>query len=132
MNTINAQKQLTDRELIIFNSELDRKRKSNTTAYLLYFFLGTFGVHKFYIGKPIAGFSYIFLLLGGLVLTFSGLAHTPDSVVTEESSTALAIGVTALALLGVSIAIDLFTIPGQIRKQEEQVRKALLAQLDRN
>jgi TM2 domain len=132
MNTINAQKQLTDRELIIFNAELDRKRKSTTITYLLYFFLGPFGVHKFYIGKPIAGFSYIFLLFGGLLLTFSGLAHTPDSVVTEESSTVLAIGSASLALLGVRMAMDLFTIPGQIRKQEERVRNALLEQLDRN
>ncbi len=52
MNSITAQKHLTDRELIIFNSELDRKRKSTTTAYILYFFLGSLGGHKFYIGKP--------------------------------------------------------------------------------
>jgi TM2 domain-containing membrane protein YozV len=133
MNTINAQKQLTDRELIIFNAELDRKQKSATTAYLLYFFLGIFGVHKFYVGKPILGFSYIFLLFGGVLLTFIGLAHTPDSVVTEELSTvSSSIGPAVLALLGVGMAIDLFTIPGQIRTQEDLVRKALLEQLDRN
>ena len=62
MNSIASQKQLTDRELIIFNSELDRKRKSTATAYILYFFLGTIGAHKFYIGKPLMGFFYIVLL----------------------------------------------------------------------
>jgi hypothetical protein len=51
MNSIEAQKQLTDRELIIFNSGLDRKRKSTAIAYALYVFLGTIGEHKFYIAS---------------------------------------------------------------------------------
>lgn len=33
--------------------------KSKTTAALLAFFLGAFGVHKFYLGKPVQGLLYL-------------------------------------------------------------------------
>ena len=34
--------------------------KSKGMAYLLWFFLGVVGVHKFYLGKPVIGIVYIF------------------------------------------------------------------------
>ncbi|MBI5403318.1 MAG: NINE protein [Ignavibacteriae bacterium] len=40
--------------------------KSKGIAYLLWFFLGTFGVHKFYLGKIGVGILYFFT--GGLFL----------------------------------------------------------------
>ena len=34
--------------------------KSKSTAYLLWFFLGGFGAHKFYLGKTGMGILYLF------------------------------------------------------------------------
>ena len=61
--------------------------KSKTTAYLLWFFLGIFGVHKFYLGKIGMGILYLFtagffgigllidlFTLGGEVDTYNALA----------------------------------------------------------
>lgn len=45
-------------------------QKSVQTAYLLWFFLGGLGIHKFYLGKTGMGVAYIFT--GGLFLV--GLA----------------------------------------------------------
>ena len=36
--------------------------KDKTTALLLWLFLGVFGAHKFYLGKPIIGILYFFTL----------------------------------------------------------------------
>ena len=60
--------------------------KSKTTAYLLWFFLGVFGVHKFYLGKIGMGILYLFtagffgigllidlFTLGGEVDTYNAL-----------------------------------------------------------
>ncbi len=128
-NSIKDQKTLTDRELIIFNSELDRKRKSTATAYILYLFLGAFGVHKFYLGQPIKGISYIFMLLGGL--SFLATPALNPSAMTD-ASTVSSLGAISLLGLGLNMLIDLFTIPRQIKKQEDRVRNDLLTQLVNN
>ena len=130
MNSIKAQKQLTDRELIIFNSELDRKRKNTAIAYILYFFLGTIGGHKFYMGKPLAGFFYIVLLSLGFVFMLGGFASAFDTTATtDEVGSVLAVGFLPFGLLSIMMLVDLFTIPGQIRKQEDRVRNDLLTRL---
>ena len=56
-------------------------------TYLLLFFLGWFGIHKFYLGKTVWGI--IYFLTGGLFL--------------------------------VGWFIDLFTIPGQVRRYNQQL-----------
>ncbi len=38
--------------------------KSTLTAYLLWFFLGFLGIHKFYVGKT--GMGILYLFTGGL------------------------------------------------------------------
>jgi TM2 domain-containing membrane protein YozV len=128
--SIDAQKQLSDRELIIFNSELDRKRKSTATAYILYLLIGIVGGHKFYLGKPIAGLSYLLLLSSGLLLIMGGFASAFDPAATvEEVNTALTVGILPLGLLSLLMLLDLLTIPRQIRKQEDRTRNKLLTQL---
>jgi hypothetical protein len=126
MDSIEAQKQLTDRELIIFNSELDRKRKSTAVAYVLYFFLGGIGGHKFYMGKPLIGFFYALSSLGSLVFL---AAAFDTSDITEDISTVLAVGSLPLLWFGIMMLLDLFTIPRQIKKQEDRARNDLLTRL---
>ena len=126
MDSIEAQKHLTDRELIIFNSELDRKRKSTVIAYVLYFFLGAIGGHKFYMGKPLMGFFYILACLGSLV--FAGTASATSSGA-EDASTTLAVSSLFVLWFSIMILLDLFTIPRQIKKQEERTRNDLLTRL---
>ena len=40
--------------------------KSTVVAYLLWFFLGGLGIHRFYLGRPISGIFYL-LTLGGFL-----------------------------------------------------------------
>jgi TM2 domain-containing membrane protein YozV len=65
------------------------KEKEVWVTYLLWFFLGFLGVHKFYLGKMGWGILYIFT--GGLFL--------------------------------VGWLIDVFTIPGQVRRHNEQLQQ---------
>ena len=41
------------------------KSRSGIVAYLLWFFFGIFGIHRFYLGRPVSG--VIWLLTGGLL-----------------------------------------------------------------
>ena len=40
--------------------------RSTPVAYLLWFFFGLLGVHRFYLGRPISG--VIYLLTGGIFM----------------------------------------------------------------
>ncbi|MDO4916453.1 MAG: TM2 domain-containing protein [Rothia sp. (in: high G+C Gram-positive bacteria)] len=68
-------------------------QKSVLISYLLWFFLGVFGAHKFYLRQPMMGIFY--LILHGL-----GWLTAP-----------IFIGYGFFVLLGLLLFIDLFTMP---------------------
>jgi TM2 domain-containing membrane protein YozV len=62
-----AKSELSTDQRLMFDNEYEKKKKSKLTAYLLWFFLGFFGVHKFYLKKVGMGILYIFTAgLGGI------------------------------------------------------------------
>lgn len=69
-------------------------------AYLLWFVLGGFGIHKFYVGKVGMGVLYLALFVIGWALLG-------------------AFGIVFLLALGVLLIIDLFTLPRQVRTYNE-------------
>jgi TM2 domain-containing membrane protein YozV len=74
-------------------------RKSTGVAYLLWFFFGALGGHRFYLGSiGTAVIQLVLLILG--VLT-----------------SAVGIGLLILSALGLWLFIDLFLIPGIARKR---------------
>lgn len=58
---IRLKQDLSDHELSVLNSEMEKHNKSTALAYVLWFFFGTLGIHKFYIGKIKAGVLYLIL-----------------------------------------------------------------------
>jgi TM2 domain-containing membrane protein YozV len=65
------------------------KEKETWVTYLLWFFLGFAGIHKFYLGKT--GWGILYLLTGGLFM--------------------------------VGWFLDLFLIPSQVRRTNEELRQ---------
>ena len=47
---LQAKQQLNPQELMILQSEVDKKGKSKTPAWLLWLFLGGIGGHRYYMG----------------------------------------------------------------------------------
>ena len=80
----------------------DAGKKSVGIAYLLWFFLGGIGIHRFYLGKWASGL----LILGCTVLAF------------------VTFGLTAI-ITGVYAIWDLFTIPGKVRRHNERLIASL-------
>lgn len=50
MANIMMKKELTSEQLLMVESELERRKKSKGVMYLLWFFLGGIGGHRYYLG----------------------------------------------------------------------------------
>lgn len=59
-------KRLTQEQQSILASEFEKKKKSKLITFLLWFFFGALGIHRFYIGDT--GLGIAMLLLGWLTL----------------------------------------------------------------
>jgi hypothetical protein len=115
---IQAQRELSDKDFAIFNAELQRQARSAIVAYVLWFFLGSMGVHNFYMGKILWGLLYIGLMIIGWGLTIGG---------SDDSSVRAGAG--ALLILAALLLWDLFTIPLQLKKRQECIGQDLLRKL---
>ena len=56
---------LTERELLILNEERESRSKSPLITWLLWFFLGAFGGHRYYLGNIVRAI-FMTLTIGGL------------------------------------------------------------------
>ncbi|HET7580568.1 MAG TPA: TM2 domain-containing protein [Bacillales bacterium] len=92
MSNAGLRNSLSDRDLMLVNTEFERKKKSRVIAFILWFFLGALGAHRFYTGQ--IGYAVCILLLGwltfgiwpfidGLVLLISGIDKINDEIEKE-------------------------------------------------
>ena len=58
MDDLMLQKDMTDSQRMMFQSEITKVRKNRTTALLLTLFLGGIGAHQYYMGKVGLGILY--------------------------------------------------------------------------
>jgi TM2 domain-containing membrane protein YozV len=87
----------------------DAAPKSILVAYILWFFLGWFGVHRFYVGRAASG-TILFVIT---VVSFA-LIH-------------VSIGLVLMIIPIVWLHLDAFYIPGMVNQANNQPAKALAA-----
>ena len=98
---------LSTQEQILIEQRVTNEAKSVGAAYLLWFFLGTLGAHRFYLGKIGGGVAQLILFVLGWITMSVG------------------VGVVLLIALGIWWIVDAFLIPGIIANQKEEVRGRL-------
>ena len=94
--------------LTLIEARIANEKKSTMLAYFLWFFLGWFGVHHFYLGKPIVGVIYLLLAIVG------------------GATWAIGVGAVCIAILCIGLFLDLFRIPGFIQKNIAKKRMELI------
>jgi TM2 domain-containing membrane protein YozV len=85
----------------------EANKKSTGVAYLLWFFLGMFGGHRFYLGQTGTAICQLCLCIAGIVLAF------------------VIIGYFLLIALWIWWIVDAFLIPGIIRNLNTQLATQL-------
>ena len=102
---------LSTQEQILIEQRVTNESKSTGLAYVLWFFLGAIGVHRFYLGRGGSGFAMLALFVVGLLTAAAG------------------IGFVFLAVLGIWALVDLFLIPGMVRRNQEIIRQRMTSQI---
>ncbi len=118
---------LSPQELRAVESEFKRRRKSTLTTYALWFFLGGFGSHKFYLGKKRKGILYVIESFVAVVFIAAGGALAETSP--QAALVPIAIGLLGLLAFGAWWFVDLFTIPRQVRAYNENLEMEIVASL---
>ena len=85
----------------------DANKKSLGVTYLLWFFLGGLGGHRFYMGKIGSAITILIFTFLGIVLSYVG------------------IGVILLAIVAIWVIVDAFLIPGWVRKKNTLLAMSL-------
>ena len=92
--------------MMTFESE----KKSTGISYLLWFFLGGLGVHRFYLGRTGSASGMLVLSILSWILLF-----------------AFGIGVFGLAAIGIWVIVDAFLIPGIAREHNQALMQRIEA-----
>ncbi|MCJ9427845.1 TM2 domain-containing protein [Kordiimonas marina] len=78
--------------------QFQARRKSVGIAYLLWFFLGSLGIHRFYAGQTGTGVAMLVLFVLSTILLVVG------------------VGLVGLFVLGIWLFVDIFLIPGMVER----------------
>lgn len=66
MNNFEQKQSMTQEQLSLLESEMEKQQKSMLVAFLLWIFLGAFGAQRFYLGYT--GYAVCLILFGWLTL----------------------------------------------------------------
>lgn len=106
MNNTYLLSQLTNEERLLVNSEIEKRKKNAVVAYLLWFFLGFMGGHRYFFGKT--GSAIAMTLIFWLLVWLFGLG-------------ALITGIWAL--------VDVFQINGWLKKDQDNIENEVAQQI---
>jgi len=119
---------LSTDQLMLIESRIANEKKSVGVGYLLLIFLGYFGVHNFYLRRPVLGAIELALTVW-IVLSWTVVVAgwmDPKRVSDADNTAMIAV---AYGLLGILLLFDFLTIPRAVRKDMDKRRRQLESQL---
>ncbi len=121
---IKIKQKMSAKDLQLFNMEYERQRKKTGMAYLLWFFLGGFGVHQAYLERT----DMTAVHLGAIgFLIFSVFYQAQDPI---ASNTALwAITAIWIIVSGFKLIYDLFTLGDQVKQANAKIEAKIISSI---
>lgn len=129
--------QLTEKQLAVLESEMQKRKKSTPLTYVLWFFFGSIGAHQFYLDNTKRGFLYLglwILIVISLAITFFspnyGFAYSDPTLNPSPIAVIILIfEVISSMILAAFLLYDLFTIPRQIREANEKEEDKIIQEI---
>jgi hypothetical protein len=111
----------------LIDAMVTTSQKSLLLAYIFWYFGGVFGIHNFYLGKPLLG-----ALQAASLPCMMAVLQIAEWIGTENlAGKAVGLfGIAIFAVLAVSLLIDAFLIPRRARAYSERMRAQLEAEAD--
>lgn len=107
MSEISTNQQVTGLSDATKLMQYDANKKRIGVAYLLWFFLGMFGAHRFYLGQTGSGVAILILTVVSILLSF------------------VMIGFVLLLVPWIWVIVDAFLIPGMARDHNNKLIQSL-------
>lgn len=104
---------LTNEERMLVNSEIQTRGKNTLLAYILLLFLGTLGIHRFYLDRTATAVAQLVLTVVGWMTAI------------------LVVGFFFLAIVWVWMIVDLFLVPAIISEENDKLEKKVISTLNR-
>lgn len=127
-----SKRDLTTTEMLILNSEMNKREKSLALAYLM-LLAGHLGVHRFYLKRIVSGVIQLVLFLMIFVFYFAfGISVGFESEASPDTFYSLVFLIPLLlAGLGLTIwvIVDACILPGIVRSWNAEVEQNLVNQL---
>lgn len=98
---------ISTQEKMLIEQRVANDAKSVMVAYVLWFFAGLAGAHRFYLGRSFSGFILLLISLLGVILMFAG------------------IGAILLAFSVIWLLWDMIAIPGIAESHKTRLRERL-------
>lgn len=102
-STFMAKQDFTTQELQLLSSEMENRKKSTGTSWLLLLFLGGFGAHRFYLGQTGVGIAMLCVWLVSIPLL--------------------------MVPIGIWVLVELFLLSDLIRKANMQTEKEVIEKI---
>ena len=118
-------KPVSTKQLAVVEQRIANEDKSVALAYVLWFFLGTVGIHNFYIGRSDRGLVELILCFVGSIFLGVGYSFPAHS---NSLVTLMAFGIACLFVWTLFWLIDLFIIPSMIKKYRDNLRTKYIAE----
>jgi TM2 domain-containing membrane protein YozV len=96
--------------------QYDAQKKSAGLGYVLWFFLGWLGIHRFYCGKTKSGLLQLFAGVGALIVMIVSLAGGMAASISGDNAAAEAAGGTTVfalliwAVVAIWVFVDVFFV----------------------
>lgn len=81
---LSKKSQLDSRELLLLDSEVKNRGKNMFVAYILWYFLGLFGGHRFYMGKTGTAVTQLILSITVIGMIVTGIWWIVDAFLTHS------------------------------------------------